>query len=574
MKMRFPLMAAAAAALLLSLESGQSQGLPMVFDAPAGADTNHIWVQFVTGSVSGTYKDSNGKSHALATNTPYSLAQITSPKSAGGGAPANVPAMLVSSYNGRVYINYGPQGLKSLGGGYTPDAASSSDPNFTTRYQYFEPTFAGVAGGTGVNVDVSYIDFFGISLELMAKNTSHATNSPQTSGAGQVMAQAAATASLTTNAAVLPGTGDLLPSANFARVLGPHLASSGMYHDFSSYLAFLDGQTATIKGVFNGVGTQPTGTRTTQAQTYDYLATFDSGTQMVTLVAQADSGNGTDVSIPASKQGPGVGNTVTITITYAALNTPTGIYGANPVYSVNNTTYPYSPIPTTGIVNDVYGRVVGDLCGGLDFGYIGSTTTFNASAIGGASSQAIGTLNSTQWWGGGSGASGTFVMPGATTTYPNSGTPAIQRVYFSKVQSNSLYYDPYADKLSPFTTSYTFPFGDRLGDDLLYMDNGTDTNAYLLVSILPDVSSSGYSVRIFGKHRIVTTKPRWVLRGSATGTVSRVTFNVGKIHGKAKGTRKWRLVARLKPGRNVVYVTAIGANGASRPARVVIIRRS
>lgn len=565
---------AAAFGLLLLPAIGHAQGLPMVFDAPAGADASHVWVQFVTGSVSGTYKDTNGNSHPLATNKAYSLAQITSPKSVGGGAPANVPAMLVSSYNGRVYINYGSQGLKSLGGGYTPDAASSSDPNFTTRYQYFEPTFAGVTGGTGVNVDVSYIDFFGISLELMAKNTSHATNSPQTSSTGQVMAQAAATASLTTNAAVLPSSGDLLPSASFARVLGPHLAPTGMYHDFSSYLAFLDGQTATIKGVFNGVGTQPTGTRTTQAQTYDYIATFDSGAQTVTLVAQADSGNGTDVSVPASAQGPGVGNTVTITITYAALNTPTGIYGANPVYSVNNTTYPYSPIPTTGIVNDVYGRVVGDLCGGLDFGYIGSTTTFNATSIGGGAAQALGTLNSTQWWGGGSGASGTFVMPGATTTYPNSGTPAIQGVYFSKVQSNSLYYDPYADKLSPFTTSYTFPFGDRLGNDLLYMDNGTDTNAYLLVSILPDRPSSGYSVRIFGKKRIVTTHPRWVLRGRASGNVTRVTFNVGKMHGKAKGTKSWRLVARLKPGRNVVYVTATGPDGASRPARVVIVRRS
>ncbi len=53
-----------------------------------------------------------------------------------------------------------------------------------------------------------------------------------------------------------------------------------------------------------------------------------------------------------------------------------------------------------------------------------------------------------------------------------------------------------------------------------------------------------------------------------------MTFNVGKMHGKAKGTKSWRLVARLKPGRNVVYVTATGPDGASRPARVVIVRRS
>jgi hypothetical protein len=573
--------------LLPSVCRAQAQDLPMVFSIPAGTNPSQVWVQFVTtGSLTGYYNDTSGVQHALAANTPYSLAQITSPVSVGNGAPANVPAMLVGAFNGRVYVNFGSAGLQNLGPSYTPDASSSGDPNFNTRYQYFEPTFAAVssggANGTSVNVDLSYIDFMAISLTLTAVNPAHVTNSPQTSSYGQTMVSAAAGASLTTNAAVLPSASDLLPNAAFARVLGPHLSPTGYYHDFSNYLAFLNGQTATIKGVFAGVGVQPTGNVNTQAQTYDYVATFNSTTQQVTLVAQSDSGLGTDVTIPVNQQGPGVGNNATITIAYSDLNAPTGIYGANTPYTVNNPANPYNGgNKTAGIVNDVYGRVVGDLCGGLDFGFIGSTQTFDATSIGGTSSQAIGTLASTQWWGGGNGSGATFVMPGSTTTYPNSGTPAIQGVYFSKVQSNSLYYDPYANALASLTTGYSFPFGDRLGNDLLYMDNASTPtlSGYLQVTINPDASPTpapqptpAPTVRINGKATVHTQKASYVVKGKAGGDITRVNWQIGNRHGKAAGKASWHFTAKLKIGRNVIKVTAVGPGGDSKPAKVTIIR--
>jgi hypothetical protein len=563
----------------------QAQDLPMVFSVPAGTNPSQVWVQFVTsGSVAGYYNDTSGTQQPLAANTAYSLAQITSPVSVGNGAPANVPAMLVGTFNGRVYVNFGSAGLQNLGPSYTPDAGSSGDPNYYTRYQYFEPTFAAVTNGTSVNVDLSYIDFMAISMSLTAVDPAHVTNSPQTSSYGQTMVSAAAGSSIS-NAAVLPSASDLLPNAAFARVLGPHLSPTGYYHDFSSYLAFLNGQTATIKGVFSGVGTQPTGDVNTQAQTYDFLATFNSTTQQVTLVAQSDSGNGSDVSIPAGQQGPGVGNTATITIDYSVLNAPTGIYGANPSYTVVNPTNPYNGgNPTSGIVNDVYGRVVGDLCGGLDFGFIGSTTAFDATSIGGSASQAIGALSSTQWWGGGNGSGATFVMPGATTTYPNSGTPAIQGVYFSKVQSNALYYDPYANALASLTTGYSFPFGDRLGNDLLYMDNASTPtpSGYLLVTINPDAASTptpapeptpAPTVWINGKATVRTSRTTYVVKGHATGDVTRVNWQMGHKHGKAAGRTSWHFKSQLKVGRNVFRVTAVGPGGDSRTDKVTIIRR-
>ncbi|MDD5201151.1 MAG: beta-1,3-glucanase family protein [Terrimicrobiaceae bacterium] len=487
--------------------------------------------------------------------------------------------MLVSTFQGRVYISYGAAGLQSMGSpgnGYTPDAGASGDLNYSTRYQYIEPTFA-VSGPTNsntqVHVDLTYIDFTSISLSLSGVNAPSAQNNPQTSQNTQAMVNAAVAASLTTNAAVLPSAADILPSASFARVISPGLGTSAMYHDFSAYLAALDGKTVTIKGVFAGVGTQPTGVKSTQQQTYDYTATFSTAAQMVTLVANADSGNGADVSIPLSKQGTGVGNNATITVTYANLNTPTGIYGNNAPYTISNPNdtadYP-NPTTTTGITNDVYGRIAGDLFGGLDMGYVGSTTLFAGTPIG--------QLPSTEWWGGGNGATGTYLMPGSATPLSSGATPGIQGIYFNKVQSNSQYYDPYANALIPVTTGYGFPFGDRLGGNLLYIDNSLDANSYLLVTINPDQAAPAPTppaptVRILGRKKIVTEKPKLVVKGKAGGDVTSVTYRIGRKRGKAKGGQSWKFAAHLKIGRNPVIVISHGPGGASAPQRIVIIRK-
>jgi uncharacterized delta-60 repeat protein len=76
-----------------------------------------------------------------------------------------------------------------------------------------------------------------------------------------------------------------------------------------------------------------------------------------------------------------------------------------------------------------------------------------------------------------------------------------------------------------------------------------------------------------GKKKRFVTTGKAVLRGIATGEVTSVTCKLGKRTRGAKGTSAWKFVARLKPGRNVLVVTAHGPGGDSAPVRVVVVRR-
>ncbi|MFZ4774682.1 MAG: beta-1,3-glucanase family protein [Terrimicrobiaceae bacterium] len=458
-----------------------AQSVPIVFDLPVGTiygtgtiqpgDTiaNNIWVQFLntTGVMDGTYRDPLGIEHALQINTPYSLASITSPVSVGGGAPINKAAVNISNFeSGRVYINYGTSGLSGLSGSYQPANQAPSDPNYSVRYQYFEPTIVGAQA----NVDLSYIDFAAIPMSTRAVNSPNATNNPQlTTATGQALMNATANSGLAPNNNVV---GSPLPDNSFARVNSPQLMGN-LYHDWTSYLqTTLQGKTAELKGLYVGTGTQPGITPTVQRQSYDFIASFAANGD-VTLTAQTGSGNGQLPVIPANIQGPGVGDGLpgtgqTISILFSDLNAITGIYGNNPAYTVNDNG---AITITTGIVNDVFGRVVGDLMAGLSFGFIGSTVDFNGTPIG--------DLPSTAWWGG--------TMPDGSI-YVLADTPAGQNDTFGVAQpGNPLNYHTYAASLSGLTSGYGFALQDRLNNNLIAFNTATDPNSYLELIINPDV---------------------------------------------------------------------------------------
>jgi uncharacterized membrane protein len=65
-----------------------------------------------------------------------------------------------------------------------------------------------------------------------------------------------------------------------------------------------------------------------------------------------------------------------------------------------------------------------------------------------------------------------------------------------------------------------------------------------------------------------------VIRGTAAGTISKVTYRIGhrRFTKPARGTHNWRLTVRLEPGRNVVMITAHGPGGDSAPVKAVVIR--
>jgi hypothetical protein len=101
----------------------------------------------------------------------------------------------------------------------------------------------------------------------------------------------------------------------------------------------------------------------------------------------------------------------------------------------------------------------------------------------------------------------------------------------------------------------------------------------LQVTINPDASPTpapqptpAPTVRINGKATVHTQKASYVVKGKAGGDITRVNWQIGNRHGKAAGKASWHFTAKLKIGRNVIKVTAVGPGGDSKPAKVTIIR--
>lgn len=445
----------------------QTAGVPFVFEIPNGMDPTQVHVQFLAKPVTGTYRDATGTQQTLLGNTAYSLAEITSPVSVGGGAPANVPAVFVSEYDsGRVYVNFGQNGLTGLSGTYVPVANLDTDDNKSVRYQYFEPTVAGAQ----CNVDLSYIDFMSISMSLQAINAPHAQNNPQIStGSSGQMANATARTANSESAVLYPTGTKNLPDPSFVRVLSPQISGSN-YHDWTDYLkTTLPNKTARLSGCFSGVGSvQPTGDPKTTKQCYDYTATFDSDGN-VSLSPNKGSGNAACACVPKENWGVGVGTDYSMSVTFDQMNTPAGIYGSNAAYSLTHISLGLTK-NYNGITNDVFGRVIGDLMAGLCFGFVGSTQDFRGTEIG--------KLNSTQWWGGPD-------EEGNNVALEN--TPAGNGKTYDLAQPhNKNNYHGYAASLRGLTPAYGFAFADRMNNNTIAFNTATDPGSYVKVTVNPD----------------------------------------------------------------------------------------
>lgn len=453
--------------LLAGSALAQTPGVPMVFEIPEGMDPNKVHIQFLVKPITGSYRDTTGTKQTLEESKSYSLAEITSPVSVGGGAPANQPAVFITGYDsGRVYLNFGDEGLGGLGGDYQPVANLDTDVNKSVRYQYFEPTIAGAQ----CNIDLSYIDFTSISLSLQAINAPHAHNNPQiTTGSATQMANATARTGKSESAVLYPTGTKNLPDPSFVRVLSPQIWGSN-YHDWTHYLkTTLPNKTARLSGCFSGVGsTQPTGDPATTKQCYDYTATFNQDGS-VNLKPNKGSGNAACACVPKDDRGVGVGTDYSMKITFDQLNTATGIYGANPAYSLTHTSIGHTA-NFPGITNDVFGRVIGDLVSGLCFGFVGSTIKFQGTPIG--------ELHSTQWWGG-------TTEEGVRIDVAD--TPAGKGVSYDKAQpKNPLNYHGYAGSLRDLTPAYGFALADRMNNNTIAFNTTTDPGSYIKVIVNPD----------------------------------------------------------------------------------------
>lgn len=83
-------------------------------------------------------------------------------------------------------------------------------------------------------------------------------------------------------------------------------------------------------------------------------------------------------------------------------------------------------------------------------------------------------------------------------------------------------------------------------------------------------------VKVAGKRKVVTSKARYRLRGSASGRfrVARVEVQIGRKSKTALGTNAWARNIPLKPGKTKCVVRAVDVSGfVSAPVTVMIKRR-
>jgi hypothetical protein len=412
----------------VQLQPSDAPFIPVIIENNSGHADDKVWIQFLNGTFNSGQTGAGGTVHLMG-NKGYSLAQLKSEVT--NISLVSVPNLSLNAFkNGRIYVNFGSSPLV-VKGGNQPAPSTPSDPNYHTPYAYIEPF---IDGSSSNNLDFSNIDFFSFAMTASVCEWSTTKNkyveqpfkltSHSTADLRGVLKAIAPTGAVVKNS-----------SADFVRVNGP--GQVDVYHHWENYMNFLEDKTTTIGG-------QYAGTAKTQAKYYNLTASFNSTTTLVTLEGTVQDDAITDLT--------GTSNTKII-ITYAEMNAYTGVYGANPHYSINSG-------PVQKLKNDVYGWIVGDLLAGMNYGFPGSVTTDPTN-----SDETLGKLESSKW----------FEI-----------AKAHQCVQFGGAQSNSDYYNTYAAANLPLTMAYGFPFTDRLGNVLLHYPPGGPENhpKYLKITIL------------------------------------------------------------------------------------------
>ncbi|MEI8078956.1 MAG: hypothetical protein WCH61_04925 [bacterium] len=387
---------------------------------PSWSDPSQIWVSF-----EGAFGDS-GQAQSIGSTTitdftdnwqSFTLASMSA--NTGLAYFNNTPQYTFSlnSFSGRIYVNYGVTALTTQPG-----------PTEKKPYLVFETTVAGQTlnppNPSQSNIDLSYVDGVSAAGATMARNA--------TTGAALL---ATSVNPVTTNPNILSHVAALVPSAalvkdgsgNTVRVLSS-AAAPDAYHNWTALMNGLASAATNLnvssytsptnsslvpfgvsQALFGYSGAPPISGQATnfdQMQNYVTTAIFmndlNPGGTNATLTALGIGGGQAGVVISGTGETITGGGTpaapFTIYITQANLNLGTGIYGSNPGYVVVQGDTSYA---TTGIVNDLGGRIVGDLMAGMVFGWSNSTlniatqaaatgtnlygTTFSSATVGGLS---------------------------------------------------------------------------------------------------------------------------------------------------------------------------------------------
>jgi len=173
------------------------------------------------------------------------------------------------------------------------------------------------------------------------------------------------------------------------------------------------------------------------------------------------------------------------------------------------------------------------------------------------------------------------VTMGATILQPPLITPdgdtyddAVEIAMFSANVGATIYYTTDGATPTAASTPFTFPFtitGNTTVKAIAIKgadDSPVTTEAYV---IAPSVDAPTPTVTINGRKSVKTKKTKIKISGTSTNATS-VEYQIG-ANGDfktASGTGTWSFIAKLKPGKNVIFVYGIGDLEDSDPAKITV----
>lgn len=501
-----------------------------------GVPDDLVYVKFLGAQINATtVTQTYAGSLALATGAStsgqsYSLTEISSAV-AGLTPPLTAPNFALNDYTGgRIYFSLGVP----LTNTNPPAAQNPNDLDYSTVYGYVEPSvFPNTLAGS-TNLDTSYVDFVGLPISIAIKNAAGGTlanppaNNPLTTPGGSTLFNALTgdshipkqTVVTANSTAVSTATGSnvTVTIGGTARILSPSLYEPSLITGAASYHGWT--------GTGSLIAALRSGQTTLQVASYvatDASSTVPAGTLFgfagssvtpppigaawlaaqgyaLTASAVADlNPKGANPRIPKLKGVSGIVLTGTgdavgdfsIYLTDTDLEAPTGVYGANPPYTVDWTGQAggAKAYPLESIVNDLSGRVVGDLLAGFNFGWAlcGTTVAAQAAATktaanlagtvfdvttGALANAAIGSLSTGQFF---------YLL----SLQPD--TAAVAQWFGAAIQPGQAgYYNNYASDFQSLTNAYNMAFTDRLqgasDPDMFFAPSPT---TYVEITLLP-----------------------------------------------------------------------------------------
>ncbi|HEY5811188.1 MAG TPA: proprotein convertase P-domain-containing protein [Terrimicrobiaceae bacterium] len=333
--------------------------------------------------------------------------------------------------NGKIYISLGsPLTSASSANGFRPNFTNKSEPDYYTRWDKVEITYA--PEDRNSRATLSATDFFSVPLQI----TTSSTDNPDQAFApliwraptSTIFSELAALSNASSAALVLGNHGIHTSYGQVVRIISPSsVRDSSVYPSLGPYINFVKANELSIlvRGSHR------------KGQSYNLKASIDKEGDLVM--------NGTVTGAPISETH----------ITIANDDLLKGIYTCNVKYTVNKT-------PHNTAMKDVYASAVGDILGGFNLGFIGSTE------VNPNTGNSFGAGPSDKWY-----------------------QPAIPaNLAFARAQpANSNFYNQYASYLSAVSDAHAFPLSDFIRAPSASLD--PSTVGTLSIAVCPDDSASG-----------------------------------------------------------------------------------